>query len=165
MTEELTLWKGCTSQLVHFRTYVVWLLVAAIIVAVGTSMSNTRLLSALLIPLAALCIRWRLTKSTVFEITSKRLRRTTGVLRKKVDELELYRVTDTTLDQPFLQRVFGLGTITVTSSDERMPLVVLTAVPRAYQAREKLRLAVETEQGRSQVVVPVLDHVNQPEPS
>ncbi len=152
MTEESTLWKGSTSQWWHFRAYVVWLLVAAIIFTASTMLSSPRLISALLIPMAGIYLRWRLTKSTVFELTSKRLRRTTGLLRRKQEELELYRVKETTLEQPFLLRVFGLGNITVTSSDEKMPLVVLTAIPGAYKAREKLRLAVEAEQGRSRVV-------------
>lgn len=153
IAEETILWKGGTSQWVYFRTYVAWLLAAALLFTAATTLASPRLLSALLIPFAAMYLRWRLAKATVYEITGKGLRRTTGLLRKKVDELELYRVKNIALDQAFPLSLLGLGTITVTSSDERLPSIVLTAVPRASQATEKLRLAVKAEQGRSSVVM------------
>jgi uncharacterized membrane protein YdbT with pleckstrin-like domain len=96
-------------------------------------------------------IRYMLTRSTVYELTSQRLRKTSGILHKKLDELELYRVKDSTLEQPLLLRLFGLGNINVVSSDATMPLVLINAVPGAYDMREKLRVAVEAERDRKRV--------------
>ncbi len=79
------------------------------------------------------------------------LRKTSGILNKKLDELELYRVKDSTLEQPLLLRMFGLGNITIMSSDVSLPVLQLSAVPGAYEAREKLRLAVEAERDRKRV--------------
>ncbi|MDB6140104.1 MAG: hypothetical protein JWO94_3176 [Verrucomicrobiaceae bacterium] len=149
--EETVLWKGSSSQLVHLRAYLIWLGVAAAIVAAGTFLLFPPLYSALLIPGIGMWIRWQLTKATVYELTTQRLRKTTGLLSKKIDELELYRVKDSTLEQPFLLRMFRAGHIKVLSSDATMPELTLVAVNRAYDVREKLRKAVEEERDRKRV--------------
>jgi uncharacterized membrane protein YdbT with pleckstrin-like domain len=152
MNQETTLWKGSTSQLVHFWTYLFWLLIAGGIVAAVVLMPiNPLLYAALALPLIGILTRFLLTRSTVYEITTQRLRKTTGIFSRKLDELELYRVKDSTLEQPLLLRMFGLGNVTVLSSDATMPVVHILAVHGAYQAREKLRAAVETERDRKRV--------------
>lgn len=151
MADENTLWKGSTSQLVHFWTYLFWLAVAAGIAVGGTVLMNPLIYAALVIPLGGILIRWLVTRTTVYELTSQRLRKTSGIFSKKLDELELYRVKDSTLVQPFLLRMFGLGNITIMSSDVSLPELVMSAVPGAYDAREKLRVAVEAERDRKRV--------------
>lgn len=149
--EETILWKGSSSQLTHIRAYLLWLLVALIIIVAGTVFLFPPLYSALLIPGIGMWVRWQLTRSTSYELTSQRLRMTTGLFSKKLDELELYRVKDSTLEQPFLLRLIGAGNVKVLSSDATMPEVTLVAVGRAYEVREKLRKAVEEERDRKRV--------------
>ncbi len=149
MAEETSLWTGRTSQLVHTLFYLIWLLITGAIIAGATF--NPLVLVALVVPVFSILGRWLVTRSTVYELTTQRLRKTTGILNKKLDELELYRVKDSTLEQPLLLRVFGLGNIAVVSSDASLPTLVMEAVPSAYQAREKLRLAVEAERDRKRV--------------
>lgn len=151
MPDETTLWTGRTSQLTHFWTYVLWLLVAAGIVAAGVFALNPLIYVALVVPLGGILARWIVTRSTVFELTSQRLRKTSGILNRRLDELELYRVKDSVLDQPLVLRIFGLGNITVVSSDATLPTLTMEAVPHAYDAREKLRVAVEAERDRKRV--------------
>jgi uncharacterized membrane protein YdbT with pleckstrin-like domain len=149
MAEETSLWKGRTSQLVHTWFYLIWLLITGGIIA-GAAF-NPLVLIALVVPAFSIVGRWLVTRATVYELTTQRLRKTTGILNKKLDELELYRVKDSTLEQPLLLRIFGLGNIAVVSSDASLPTLVMEAVPGAYQAREKLRLAVEAERDRKRV--------------
>ena len=149
--DETILWKGSPSQLTHARAYLLWLLAGAIIVVAGTMFLFPPLYSALLIPGIGMWIRWWITKSTEYELTTQRLRKTTGLFSKKLNEIELYRVKDTLLDQPFFLRVFGAGNIKVVTSDVIMPEVTLTAVRGAYNVREKLRKAVEDERDRKRV--------------
>ena len=150
MAEE-TLWKGSTSQLVHVWTYLLWLAVAAGIIVAGVILLNPLIYAALAVPVIGILVRYFVTRSTVYELTSQRLRKTSGIFNKKLDELELYRVKDSTLEQPLLLRMFGLGNINVVSSDATMPLVLINAVPGAYDMREKLRVAVEAERDRKRV--------------
>jgi uncharacterized membrane protein YdbT with pleckstrin-like domain len=107
--------------------------------------------AALIVPLLGIVIRWMSARSTVYELTTQRLRKTSGILTKKLDELELYRVKDSVLVQPMLMRILGLGNITVMSSDATLPVLQMDAVPQAYEAREKLRAAVEAERDRKRV--------------
>jgi hypothetical protein len=44
--------------------------------------------------------------------------------------------------QSFFLRLFGLGTITIISGDERHPRIVLSGVPQAIELRERLRQEV-----------------------
>jgi uncharacterized membrane protein YdbT with pleckstrin-like domain len=151
MSTETTLWKGGTSHLIHFWTYLLWLIIAGGIVAAGTILINPLIYAGLAVPALGILMRWLLTRSTSYELTTQRLRKTSGILNRKLDELELYRVKDSTLEQPLLLRMFGLGNVTIVSSDATMPLVQIAAVHGAFDVREKLRIAVETERDRKRV--------------
>lgn len=149
--QETSLWKGCTSQIVHFWTYFLWLLVAAGIIVAGLLLVLPLLFIALVLPFIAMLARYLITRTTVYELTSQRLRKTSGIFDKKLDELELYRVKDSTLEQPFVMRVFGLGNVKVVSSDATMPEVYISGISDSFNVREKLRMAVEAERDRKRV--------------
>ena len=150
-SQETSLWKGCTSQLVHFWTYLLWLVVAAGIVVAGVILMIPFLFAALLLPFVAMLARYLVTRTTVYELTSQRLRKSSGIFDKKLDELELYRVKDSTLEQPFVMRVFGLGNVKIVSSDATMPEVHISGIADSFNVREKLRMAVEGERDRKRV--------------
>ncbi len=151
MAQETSLWKGCTSQLVHFWTYFLWLIIAAGIVVAGILLANPLLFAALVVPVVGMLGRYIFTRSTVYELTTQRLRKTSGIFSKQLDELELYRVKDSTLEQPFLLRLFGLGNVMIISSDATMPDVQINGISDAFNVREKLRVAVEGERDRKRV--------------
>ncbi len=79
------------------------------------------------------------------------LRITRGILNRRLDELELYRVKDYVMVQPFLLRLLGLGNITLTSSDVSTPTIAIRAIADVENVREKLRTAVQTERDRKRV--------------
>ena len=151
---ETILWSGHTSQWVHF-----WYYLFCLVIAVGIAFAATipalftggLAYLALIIPLLMWLIRWWVTKCTAYELTSQRLRIRTGVLNKKVDELELFRVKDYSMEQPFLLRLIGLGNISMVSSDASHPNVALRAIPGVEDVREKLRTAVQAERDRRRV--------------
>ena len=51
------------------------------------------------------------------------------MLSLRLDELELYRVKDSTLDAPFLVRLVGLGNVVLRTCDQSHPGLVLRALP------------------------------------
>lgn len=101
------------------------------------------LLGVLVIPLIYAIWCYIVVRCTRYELTTQRLRLITGVFSKHVDEVELYRVRDTTLIQPFLQRIVRLGTIVVISSDATDPQITIHAIARPREVREQLRSLVE----------------------
>lgn len=147
---ETDLWTGHPSQWVHF-----WFYLFCILVAIGAAVPApwTSGVSALVlvIPVVLWIIRWWMTRTTVYELTSQRLRIRSGILTRRLDELELYRVKDYVLEQPLLLRLVGLGNLTLLTSDATTPTVILRAIARVEEVRELLRNAVQTERDRKRV--------------
>ena len=134
MAEEKELWRGTPSQWVNLPWYILWLL-----------------LFWLVIPLFILLWQWLVIRTTVYELTSERLKLRRGVLNKHLDEVELYRVRDYQLEQPFFLRLFGLGNILLRTSDRSHPSVRLRAIRDGEQLYERLRAAVEDSRARKGV--------------
>ncbi len=65
------------------------------------------------------------------------------MLNRKTDELELYRVRDYQLVEPFFLRLFSLGNVVLRTSDRSNPVVTIKAVENGEELREKLRQYVE----------------------
>jgi membrane protein YdbS with pleckstrin-like domain len=82
-------------------------------------------------------------KTTRYELTNQRIRITTGIVAQTIEEVELYRVLDTSVEQAVIDRILKIGTITVTSSDKRQPVLLLHKIPAARDVREKLRALSE----------------------
>ena len=103
----------------------------------------------------ALAISWKYldVRCQRHELTTQRLKTESGVFSKTTHELELYRVKDIMLQQPFLLRLFGLGNVVLMTSDVSTPELTLRAIPDAPTFRDKLRQCVEErrEQKRTRV--------------
>lgn len=142
MSEETVYFRGSPSLIVKAGTFSLGLLLIAGFVT-GAIMFNP------LIGIGAgVVVLWLLgvamfIRTQVFEVTSQRLRWTRGILTKRTDELELYRVLDASLVEPFLLRLVGAGNIEINSADPSTPRLTLPAVKGARDLREKLRNAVE----------------------
>jgi len=147
---ETTLWKGHTSQWVHFWYYLFCLILAT--AAIG-GIPFTAGLSAigLVVPFFMWIIRWWMTKCTSYELTTQRLRISTGILNKHLDELELFRVKDYSMTQPLFLRLMGLGNLTMITSDASTPTVEMKAIAGVEDVREKLRNVVQAERDRKRV--------------
>ncbi len=162
---ETTLWSGHTSQWVHFWYYFFCVLlaagigVAATVFGLATAGIGALGYLALIIPLLMWMIRWWVTKSTKYELTTQRLRITAGILDRKVDELELFRVRDYSMEQPLLLRMVGLGNLTLVTSDATTPTVAMKAIHGVEGVREKLRTAVQNERDRKRVRQMDVDNV------
>ena len=76
--------------------------------------------------------------NTRYTLTDERLKITSGLLTKKVDEIELFRIKDTKVNQTFLNRLVGIGTISVISSDETEN-VIISYLPNSINRREEIR--------------------------
>jgi len=101
------------------------------------------LLCALVLPVPWAFWRWLTTRCTRFEITSQRLRLRSGVFTRTLEEIEVYRVKDTTEKQSLLQRLVGVGTVTVYSSDRTLPELSLHNIRGHDEARDLIRAQTE----------------------
>ncbi len=121
-SSESPIWEGRPSQWTNFWWFASCLLVLPIPVAIW---------------------KWLTVRCTTYTLTSQRFRVATGVLNRVFDDLELYRVKDITVNQPLVQRMLGLGTIRMVTSDATTPELVLGAIPGALEVHDTLRHEVE----------------------
>ena len=99
-----------------------------------------------------------LVKATRYEVTTERVRVRRGLFTKRTDELELYRVNDTSLIEPFTMRMVGLGTIEIRTMDTTNPRLYIEAIHGARNLREDLRKSVEQCRDRKGVRVTEFDN-------
>jgi uncharacterized membrane protein YdbT with pleckstrin-like domain len=142
-SEETTVWSGAPSQWLNFGWYTACLIGAVgFIVAAGVTQQPLVAAGAIL-PAIIAFIKWLAVRTTRIHVTTERISTTVGIFSRRKGDLELYRVKDTTLDEPFLLRMVGRANIQLHSSDRSTPLVTLRAVPDAESLRQKIRNSVE----------------------
>ncbi len=80
---------------------------------------------------------------TRYSLSEDRLFISEGFLNIKDDEILLYRVRDIDTSRTLWQRIFGVGTITVMSSDKTMPNLVLKSIKDPIFVKELIHQQVE----------------------
>jgi uncharacterized membrane protein YdbT with pleckstrin-like domain len=109
----------------------------------------------LLTGLAFLIVLWKWLEnlSSRFDLSQDRLVVRRGLFMKSLDEVELYRVKDIRLDFSLINQLAGIGTVTITSSDEttRSAPLVLPHIEGALRRREELRRLVDTARQKRRV--------------
>lgn len=163
MSEEVVLFRGSPSLVVKARTFFVGLLlIAGLLTAVVFFFSsNPPVAIAAGVGAGAvviyLLVVMALIRTQVFEVTNERVKWRRGIITKRTDELELYRVMDATLVEPFLLRMVNAGNIEIRCSDATTPTLVLPAVKGASELREKLRVSIENVRAKKGVRVTEFD--------
>ena len=80
---------------------------------------------------------------TRYALSEDRLFISVGFLNIKDDEVLLYRVRDIDTERNLFQRLFGVGTVTVMSSDKTMPNLVLKNIKDPVMVKEIIHKQVE----------------------
>ena len=80
---------------------------------------------------------------TRYSLTEDRLFISEGFLTIRDDEVLLYRVRDIDTRRSLWQRLFGVGTVTVLSSDKTMPTLVLKNIKDPVMVKEQIHKQVE----------------------
>lgn len=80
---------------------------------------------------------------TRYALSEDRLFLSEGLFSVKDEEILLYRVRDISVKRTLWQRVFGVGTITVASSDKSTPTVVLKNIQNPIEVKELIHENVE----------------------
>lgn len=90
---------------------------------------------------------------TRYALSEDRLFLSVGFFSIRDDELLLYRVRDITTQRSLWQRIFGVGTVTVISSDKSQPTLVLKNIKDPLTVKELLHERVEEMKLRRRVRV------------
>ncbi len=132
--EEKEIWNGSPSQWTNFGTY----LFCAIF-------------SWLVIPILIAIWKFLVVNTWTIQVTDQRLIEEKGVLSKTTDELELFRVKDIRLEQPFFLRLVGLSNIVLVTSDKSHSIVTIPAIKDGKNLREQIRSAVDARRDKKRV--------------
>jgi uncharacterized membrane protein YdbT with pleckstrin-like domain len=96
-----------------------------------------------------LFVRWLKTLGRHYRITTRRIVVESGVLSKTLEQIDLYRIADYTVERPFGQRLLGTGNLRLKTYDKTTPDLdvreIKTDVVALY---EQLRIATEADKAR-----------------
>jgi uncharacterized membrane protein YdbT with pleckstrin-like domain len=102
----------------------------------------------------ALVYYWAHSRSTHYRVTSQRVVVETGILNKRLDQVDLYRIHDYVVERPLGQRLMGTGNILLSTQDRSTPAIRLAGLATdVVQLYERLRKATESEKRRRGVRV------------
>ncbi|MBZ0203610.1 MAG: PH domain-containing protein [Ignavibacteria bacterium] len=140
-TEEI-IWEGSQSQVLNFGIFISMGIVLVVIGFLSLLFFPPAAVLGI-IPLIYIFIKWITVKNHRYKITTERIFYTTGIFSKKTEAMELYRVRDVDMYEPFWQRLFKLGNISLSSSDKTTANFLLRAVPKPAELMNNIRKSVE----------------------
>ena len=154
MSEEETVFTQSPSQILNIKSFLSCIFACAVIVALYFVLKEKMpwyILLACIIPVTRTLWSFLEVKCLKYELTNERLKIISGVLNRNTEEIELYRIKDSSFEEPFVYRMFGLGNIKVMTSDRSLPELNITALPKGKEFREKLRDLVEDIRAKKNV--------------
>lgn len=153
MNDENSLWKGSSSQWLNLGPITLAIVVAGGLVVTGLLVPPAMPVAfiTLVLPLGYLIWKYLVVRTRVYELTSQRIRVTSGVINQTIDEIELYRVKDTQMFRTWWMRLTGLASIQLETSDRTIPKLLIPAVHGGLQLRELIREQVELTRDRKRV--------------
>jgi uncharacterized membrane protein YdbT with pleckstrin-like domain len=85
---------------------------------------------------------WTRTRSKRWKLTSRRIEVESGLLSKRIDTLELWRVRDVEFRQSLVDRMAGVSSIVVTAHDQAQPAIEIRCSPGDRAVYDRLMAAL-----------------------
>jgi uncharacterized membrane protein YdbT with pleckstrin-like domain len=139
MEPEKTIHQTCPSQIVNLKYFLLSGLLIGGIITLSVVLENPVLLVLLVVPFVYAWWKWMVVKSTQFTLTDQRIIVSKGIFHKITNETELYRVRDTTIEEPFFYRMFGVGNILVFSTDDAGGRLSFNAFQKPHWIKDQIR--------------------------
>lgn len=152
---ERDLWAGRSSWRAIFPTLLVWSIVTVVaMIAIWASTRNSSFVFATIV--AALTVALLLfvreafrVWGTSYRLTTQRLFVKRGILSQTLDQTELLRVDDVKIRQSLLQRLMGIGTVEIMSSDRSDKLITVDDLDQPELVAEHVRRNTRVLQKRA----------------
>jgi uncharacterized membrane protein YdbT with pleckstrin-like domain len=139
MEPEVTIHQCTPSQIVNLKSYVFAVLFAAAVIVLAIVTGTPVLYALLILPIIYAFWKWLEVKSTKFTLTDQRLIVANGIFTKRTNETELYRVRDTSIEEPFFYRMFGVGNVIIFSTDEAEGKLHFNAYNKPHWIKDQIR--------------------------
>jgi membrane protein YdbS with pleckstrin-like domain len=156
---EETYYEGSPMLRGELGKGLLWIVIGLVLIAalVAVSVLQHRVhvpwwasLIVIVIALALMLIPVLQTKSIRYRITNYRIDYERGIFSKNIDTLELWHVEDIRFHQSLIDRIMGVGNISVISHDDTMPDLLMTSLPNPRSLFEQLKqrvIAVKRQRG------------------
>jgi uncharacterized membrane protein YdbT with pleckstrin-like domain len=144
-------WKTLVRPIALTFLVVAVLLIAEVLIPAGRAAATERLVLGVVAIVLLMwwlvypLLRWR---TTVYELTTRRMRLRDGIIARNGRDIPLSRITDVSFRKGPLDRLLGCGTLVVESAGEHGELV-LTAIPNVEKVQATLFQLVEDERLRA----------------
>ncbi len=140
MEEEKLICEVTPSQILNLRAFIFSFLAAVIIITAALLADRNALLFLLILPVGYTLWKWLEINSTQLKLTDQRLILRRGVFNKTTNETELYRVRDSSIEEPFFYRMFNCGNILIyTTTDESDATLQLIAYKKPHWLKDQVR--------------------------
>jgi uncharacterized membrane protein YdbT with pleckstrin-like domain len=97
---------------------------------------------------------WMRTRAVSYKVTTRRVLVERGMLSKRLEQIDAFRIKDFVVDRPFSQRLLGTGNLLLLTADSTTPAVELRGLHTDVVALyEKLRAAADADRARRSVRV------------
>ncbi|MCA9212211.1 MAG: PH domain-containing protein [Planctomycetales bacterium] len=153
--EELELWSGTYSAKGMINYWIAAILIS-IAIPMAAAIFAFQIEGSMLIAFGIVAVVWLVLGGMLlfqkldvhYELTSQRLVHKVGILRRITNRIEVIDIDDVTFEQGILERVLGVGTIAIYSSDRTDPSMIMTGIDDVYQVFELLDEARRSERVR-----------------
>ncbi len=93
--------------------------------------------------------QWWVSRGCHYRVTSRRIVVETGVLSKRLEQIDLYRINDYSVERPFFQRLLGTGNLLLKAMDKTTPELKLANLKTDVVALyERVREATEIDKAK-----------------
>jgi len=96
---------------------------------------------------------WLVQRGTEYRVYQESIELESGLLSRNIENLQLFRVRDLKLRQSVLGRLFGVGDVTVTSTDQSTPHLTVHGVENPRAVYETLRELVARSQATRRTMI------------
>ena len=159
-SEESAIWTGSPSQWLNAGWFITCLIAIGVLSTVAALTAQPLLTALSSIPIITAFWKYLVVRSTRIDVTTERITTTVGIFSRRKWDMELYRVKDTMLHEPFLLRLVRRANIQIISSDRSSPNVTLPALPNAEWLRQQIRSNVERLRLKRGVRELDMDHID-----
>ena len=139
MEEEKVICEISPSQLLNLKPFLFSIIAIAVLIALAILTDTAMVYWLMIIPIGYALWKWLEIRSVKLKITDQRIIMCSGVLNKITNETELYRVRDSSIEEPFFYRMFGCGNISIYTTDEAEATLKLTAYKKPHWLKDQVR--------------------------
>jgi len=157
---EQELWSGAYSGKSMLGAWILAAMGSAALIAIAVALHLTPLVAfapfiwagvagvIVLLWLYLLCVMYFRKWSMLYELTDQRFIHKAGIFSRLTDRIELIDIDDVSFRQGFIERLAGVGSIKITSSDQSHPELWLRGIANVIEVADKIDNARRKERRR-----------------